>query len=1144
MAVVGEAHIIVKALTAGVGGDIQRGFKGAGGAAANAGKSVGEKFSNAFKSSSGGFGDKLKSGMNSIKGEAMKTGKAFGNLQRAGFFLNSGIAVLGSSVGSLIGAIGALGGAALGAAAGGITALIGAFGALIGAMVVGKLALGGVGAAVSALNKASRGGAGAAQAKAEQDALKNLAKVKASSLESLAEAAKKVERAQLDLNKAIEQGIEDIQQLNFAAEDAALSEQGAALDLEKARMTLARVQDMPPNSMARRQAELEYAQAELALRKAKDKSSDVQKEQARIGGDVNKTDVVMAANQDLADAKIEQEKAIVRALQATADAEEAVAEAAKARGKAAADALAALTPSQRTFAIWLSKQKPEFDALKEAAASGFLPLLQIQIGRLISGAFPMLKTGIHEIGLGLGEASQNFTDEFLKPENLASLATVMRNMRPQIAQLGTIFGKAFGILIKLLEIAEPMTKGFLDWLESKADAFSNFLDAKKGTKELNDFFTNANTVMGQFGAIFGNIFKGIGAIIMANFGPGTGGDTMLKWLQTATAGFATMGEGKGAAELQGWFKGAADNAISMFKVLGSIFKVFLDLADDPNIKKFWDTLGEATPAIERIVTAGLEAAPVMAELFVNVGNIMAAFADSETPKMFFGILSTVAKAVSDFFNSKFMQSILSVTGPIHGVFLALGTLALAFKLVGFYIAYLGFQAKMIWGVLKVVFGWIWKFLGMIGRAVMFVGRMIGLAFSANPLGAIITAIALVVAALVWFFTQTKIGRELWANFMKFLSEAWENIVKFFTDVFNGFAEWFAGIWDSIKGFVQPVLDFFVGLFKIYIDIWIGIFNGFVAFFKAIWDGIVFVVKFAIDIIVAIFKVWWDIVSVIIGIIVGIFKFAFAIILTVVTLVWMGIQAGFKAVADFLTPILNAIFGFFSTVFTNIGNFVKGVWDGLVAAFQIVANFIKPILDGIFGFFKTVFTNIGNFFKGVWDGIIKAVKFIGGVFENVWNGIVGFFKGAINGLIGMAEGFVNFFINGLNFIISMINKLKFKVPDFVPFIGGQEIGFNLKPIGAFKLPRLADGGVVMPSSGGSIVNVAEAGRSERIEPLDSSGLSVRDRALIELIVKKNEGTGSGAPVNINVVATPEMDKSELAAEIGRVLQLQMRRGARA
>jgi hypothetical protein len=38
----------------------------------------------------------------------------------------------------------------------------------------------------------------------------------------------------------------------------------------------------------------------------------------------------------------------------------------------------------------------------------------------------------------------------------------------------------------------------------------------------------------------------------------------------------------------------------------------------------------------------------------------------------------------------------------------------------------------------------------------------------------------------------------------------------------------------------------------------------------------------------------------------------------------------------------------------------------------------------------------------------------------------------------------------------------------------------------KIPRMAEGGIVMPSRGGSIVNVAEAGQPEAIIPLDRLG----------------------------------------------------------
>jgi hypothetical protein len=87
---------------------------------------------------------------------------------------------------------------------------------------------------------------------------------------------------------------------------------------------------------------------------------------------------------------------------------------------------------------------------------------------------------------------------------------------------------------------------------------------------------------------------------------------------------------------------------------------------------------------------------------------------------------------------------------------------------------------------------------------------------------------------------------------------------------------------------------------------------------------------------------------------------------------------------------------------------------------------------------------------------------------------------------MIEGFVNYFIDGINMIPKGLNSLKFKVPDWVPFIGGKTIGFKVPTVAHIKIPKLAQGGVVMPSPGGSIVNVAEAGQAEAIIPLNKLG----------------------------------------------------------
>ena len=90
------------------------------------------------------------------------------------------------------------------------------------------------------------------------------------------------------------------------------------------------------------------------------------------------------------------------------------------------------------------------------------------------------------------------------------------------------------------------------------------------------------------------------------------------------------------------------------------------------------------------------------------------------------------------------------------------------------------------------------------------------ALLANPIGLVVTAVAALVAGLVYFFTQTKEGQAAWSTFTKFLTDAWKNFVKFFGDAVN-----------SLMTFFKPVFEFIGGLFKNYVNMWINLFEGFV-----------------------------------------------------------------------------------------------------------------------------------------------------------------------------------------------------------------------------------------------------------------------------------------------------------------------------
>ena len=64
----------------------------------------------------------------------------------------------------------------------------------------------------------------------------------------------------------------------------------------------------------------------------------------------------------------------------------------------------------------------------------------------------------------------------------------------------------------------------------------------------------------------------------------------------------------------------------------------------------------------------------------------------------------------------------------------------------------------------------------VGDAITGIASAIGAVIAAaNPITLVVVAIGAVVAALVVFFTKTKLGKKLWGEFTDFLSNAWNKL---------------------------------------------------------------------------------------------------------------------------------------------------------------------------------------------------------------------------------------------------------------------------------------------------------------------------------------------------------------------------------
>ena len=297
----------------------------------------------------------------------------------------------------------------------------------------------------------------------------------------------------------------------------------------------------------------------------------------------------------------------------------------------------------------------------------------------------------------------------------------------------------------------------------------------------------------------------------------------------------------------------------------------------------------------------------------------------------------------------------------------------------------------------------WNAVTSAGTAIQ---RAFNAVIAANPIGAIAVAVAAVVAALVWFFTQTEVGRKAWAAFTSWLSETWTALVEGARAIWNGLGEFLTGLWQSITQGAS--------------DAW----NGFVAFLSGLWATISGGITTAWTSITAFLSgVWTGISTTAMTIftsvrdfIVNVFTVIGALIVAPLQAIQNGIDTVFGWILSFITQQMNSTNTVWSTVWTAIYNVVNTIFTLISGYISTVVNAIRTIivvfLDLLKGDWQGAWDAIKSFFTTTWDGIkaflsnildgIKSIwtsvwTAVSQFFTDVWNKIVAFFTPIINGI---------------------------------------------------------------------------------------------------------------------------------------------------
>ena len=1076
MAVVGSAEIIVRAITTGFKDDVKRQLSGLDGIGNDSGDSVGKSFSRGFARSAGsGVSDLFKAG-NFIR-EAEAAREQFASLQRASFAVAPAIVALGGAIGALVGGIGILINTVL-AASPVLLGLINIFGAVAVSAMVLRQVFKGVGEAISngkagidlAADAADRLAAAELRVKDAAYAYKELLKDQSANLKELeiarnraadavADAAyssekaernyqdsvKDTEKALEDVTKAREDAKEAIQQLRFELEGGVISEKKARLEFEKARDSLQRVQDLPPNSRARREAELAFAEADLNLRRAIDKNGDLRKATTKANKEgINGNKNVLAAEAKLADSKYKQQDAEIAAFKAVkaltqaqadllkaendllptserarkeararelaaralSDAERDLAKARKEYNNALAEPSINLSPSAQEFVDYIISLKERLEELRLKLQEAFFSKFTPAIKELVETYLPILEPLLVRIASALGTIVEKFKVVFLDPQVVAAVTKIFEEMAPLLEALGGAAANLSGAITILLATFAPFATKWAQHVEKLTAGWLETIKNKEATGELEATMKQAADVMDSLWRSLGNFIGGIGNTIKAQFSEGGGGWYFLDWLEKTTEKweqFTKLGNENGT--LDAYLLQLSINFTKVLTTVGLLLQGMLDIGASKGFGEFMDSINKSVTIFNEI---GLDIAntalPAVGRFIEKMSELIKIFFDAGSIKVFFDTLNVVLTALIFLLDNDFMKAIITATGLMVAFGLAIGTVT---KTAGFF-------GKVFVGAItkidKVLLARLPQQSALVYKlrfAVMALqAQMVALA---APILIAVGVIAAIVAVFVLAYQKSEKLREAIADMVAVVKD---KLMESF---------------EKIKDAIEKALPFMGKMSDV---------------FKMIGDFLA------------------------------------------VTLVPL-IKFTLVAAIDIVTGIIVKFIELVGSIFTKISS-----------AKDKIVDFYEKV--------KEIFTGMGKLSVG-----------------DIFSGIKDSFKGAIN------------------YVIDKWNDLSWKLPSFEGLkVAGKTVipGWEGPTLSTPNIKRLALGGIVPATANGMLAMIGEAGRPERVEPLDPSGLSKRDRAMIEMLA------GPAGGINITVNPSPGMDERELAALVSRQLAFQLRKGA--
>lgn len=490
----------------------------------------------------------------------------------------------------------------------------------------------------------------------------------------------------------------------------------------------------------------------------------------------------------------------------------------------------------------------------------------------------------------------------------------------------TVNGPAFqGALIQVFQGAKAAMAGLSPAVAALGQMFVNLAPVIK---------TALGSLGESVGAVLTSVFQTLGSAQVA-----TGLNAMIQGIsgafRTLAPTISALGPVVGAV-----FRTIGTFASALAPIIGAIFTGLSPVLTQilAKLNPFIAALGSSLlPIVRNLISVFSQWWPVILGVVGAIGGAVLAVQGINAAMRAYTAVTNAGKAVQ----LAYQGVMAAKTAVLHGVAIAQGRATLSTK-ANTLAQYAGIVATKLWR-------------GAVIAATV-AQRAFNLAMRMNPIGLIITGIMLLVGALVWFFTKTKLGKAIFEKvwgaiktaiaatvdwFKEHVAPVFKKVMDAIVAGFKKFKEWISPVWDGLKNKVKTVVDWFKAkvapTFKTVVDASVKAFQWLKDKIMPVWDAI----KGAVETVIGWFKREGK---------TGLTKPT-----TDISNSWTKFKDSVAKIWGKITePIKKVVDWFKSGVKAG---FEKGA-QGIRNVFQKLKDFVSPVFDGI----KSVIDGVANWFK--------------------------------------------------------------------------------------------------------------------------------------------------------------------------------------